>query len=121
MAEPNIVGVSSINGRTVANTPTGTVAVTLVNNPNNSSQVFKVNTVVASNLDGANPINCSVAYVSNTGVSYYIANTISVPANATLIVMDKSTSVYLEQNTSISVTSGTASKLAFISSYEIIS
>lgn len=121
MAEPNIVGVTSINGRTVANTPTGTVAVTLVNNPSNSSQVFKINTIMASNLDSANAINCSVSYRSNTGTSFPIANTISVPANATLIVMDKSTAIYLEQNTSISVTSGTANKLAFISSYEIIS
>lgn len=121
MAEPNIVSVATINGRTVADTPTGTAAVTLVNNPSNSSQVFKVNTITASNLDGTNSINCSVAYVSNTSVSTYIANTISVPANATLIVMDKSTAIYLEQGTSISIISGTASKLAFIASYEIIS
>ena len=124
MSAPNIVSVSSILGKTVANTPpTNTATVLLANQPN-SSQVFKINTITASNLDGSSAINCSVAYntgVSGNGTNYFIANTISVPASATLIVIDKSTSFYLEENTSIMITSGTASKLAFLASYEIIS
>jgi hypothetical protein len=54
------------------------------------------------------------------GTAYPIASTISVPADASLIVVDKTTGIYLEEGTSISITSGTASKLTFSVSYELM-
>jgi hypothetical protein len=54
------------------------------------------------------------------GTAYPIASTISVPADASLIVTDKTTGIYLEEGTSISITSGTASKLTFSVSYELM-
>jgi hypothetical protein len=43
-----------------------------------------------------------------------------VPADASLIVVDKTTGLYLEEGTSITVTSGTASQIAYSVSYEIM-
>jgi hypothetical protein len=54
------------------------------------------------------------------GTAYPIASTISVPADASLIVVDKTTGIYLEEGTSISITAGTASKLTFSVSYELM-
>lgn len=122
MAAPNIVAVATITGKTAANTPTTTAATTLVSNATGSSQVFKINTVTASNL-GTNAINATVAYnnaAAGAGTSFPIANTVSIPAGATLIVVDKSTAFYLEENTSLTVTSASASNVAFVASYEII-
>ena len=50
MANPNIVNVTTINGSTIANTPSTATATTLLSNPASSSQVIKVNTLIATNL-----------------------------------------------------------------------
>jgi hypothetical protein len=45
---------------------------------------------------------------------------VSVPADASLIVVDKKTAIYLMEDQSITVTSGTASGIAYTISYEIL-
>lgn len=130
MANPNIVNVTAIYGKTTYFTPSGTSAVVLLTNASSSGKVLKINQIVAANVDGTNAVNCTVSLYTNGGVAqgsapsggtaYPIASTISVPANASLIVVDKSTGLYLEENTCISITSGTANKLTFSVSYEEI-
>lgn len=131
MANPNIVSVSAIYGTTTYYTPSGTSAVVLLANAASSGKVYKINQIVAANIDGTNAVNITVSLYTNGGQSqgsapsggtaYPIASTISVPANASLIVLDKTTAIYLQEGTSISVTSGTASKVTFSISYEDIS
>lgn len=123
MANPNIVNVSTINGLITANTPTGTSPVTLVSNSASSGQVFKINSLTATNMAGS-AVSCTVAYntgAAGVGTSYPIANTIPVPTGSTLLVIDKSSSIYLNENNSLVITSGTASGLSFVCSYEVIS
>ena len=55
------------------------------------------------------------------GTAYPIVSTVSVPADASLIVTDKTTAIYLMEAQSIAVTSGTASKITYTISYEVIS
>lgn len=130
MANPNIVNVTAIYGKTTYFTPSGTSAVVLLTNAASSGKVLKINQIVAANVDGTNAVDCTVSIYTNGGVAqgsapsggtaYPIASTISVPADASLIVVDKTTGLYLEENTCISITSGTASKLTFSVSYEEI-
>ena len=131
MANPNIVAVTSIYGKTTYLTPSATTSVVLLPNAASSGTVMKINQIVASNVDGTNAVNVSVDIYSNGavaqgsapsgGTAYPIASTISVPADATLIVVDKTTAIYLEEGTSIAVTSGSASKISYSISYELIS
>ena len=131
MAAPNIASLTTITGKTTYYTPSGTTAVVLLPNAASSGKVFKINQIVAANVDGTNAVDCSVSIYTNGsvaqgsapsgGTAYPIASTISVPADASLIVVDKTTGIYLEEGTSISVTSGTASKLTFSVSYEEMS
>ena len=131
MANPNITNVTAIYGNTTYLTPSVTTAVVLLPNAASSGKVFKINQIVAANVDGTNAVNATVSIYSNGavaqgsapsgGTAYPIASTISVPANASLIVADKTTAIYLQEGTSISVTSGTANKLTFSISYEDIS
>lgn len=131
MAAPNLLGLTTGTGKTTYLTPSGTTAVVLLQNAASSGKVLKVNSLTVSNVDGTNAADCTVSYYTNGGVAqgsapsggtaYPIASTISVPADATLIVIDKTTQIYLEENTSISVTSGTASDLTFVVSYEELS
>lgn len=131
MANPNILGATTVNGVTTYYTPSGTSAVVLLPNAASSGHVYKINNVVVSNVDGTNAVNATVAIYSNGsvaqgsapsgGTAYAIISTVSVPANASLIAVDKTTSFYLQEGTSISITSGTANKLVFTVSYDDIS
>jgi hypothetical protein len=103
----------------------------LLPNAASSGQVFKINQIVATNVNGSSAVNATVSIYTNgavaqgsapsSGTAYPIASTISVPANAALIVVDKTTQVYLQEGTSITVTSGTASGITYSISYEVIS
>jgi hypothetical protein len=131
MAAPNIVNVATITGKTTYYTPSGTSAVVLVTNAASSGKVFKINNIVATNVDGTSAYNATVSVYTNGavaqgsapsgGTAYPIVSTVSIPANASLIVVDKSTAIYLEEGTCISVTSSTASKITYVVSYEEIS
>jgi hypothetical protein len=131
MAAPNIVNVATITAKTTSFTPSGTTAVVLLANAASSGKALKINSLVASNVDGTNAINTTVSYYTNGavaqgsapsgGTAFPIVSTVSVPANASLIVIDKSTQLYLEEGTSVSITSGTASKISYVVSYEEIS
>ena len=131
MANPNITAVTSILGDTTFYTPSGTAAVVLLPNAASSGNVFKINQIVVTNVNGASAVSATVAIYTNGavaqgsapagGTAYPIISTVSVPANAALIAVDKTTAIYLKEAHSISVTSGTASGLTFTVSYEIIS
>jgi|TARA_R110000868_G_scaffold94863_3_gene261338 hypothetical protein len=129
MAAVNIVNVTSIYGKTTYYTPTGTAAVVLLPNAAASSTVMKIGQITATNTTGT-AANTTVSVYTNGavaqgsapsgGTAYPIAGTISVPANAALIVSDKTTSFYLEEGVSISITSGTASAITYVVSYELM-
>jgi hypothetical protein len=131
MANPNIVNVTTIYGVTTYLTPSATTAVVLLPNAASSGKVYKINQIVATNVNGSAAVNTTVSLYTNGavaqgsapsgGTAYPIASTISVPANAALIVTDKTTAIYLQEGTSISVTSGTASGITYSISYEDIS
>lgn len=131
MANPNIVAVSTIYGTTTYLTPSGTTALVLLANAASSGKVYKINQIVAANVNGASAVDCTVSIYTNGsvaqgsapsgGTAFPIASTISVPADASLIVVDKTTAIYLMEGTSISVTSGTANGITYSISYEDIS
>jgi hypothetical protein len=124
MTAPNVVDVQTITGKTTSSTPSNNTSNVLLANPASSGKVFKINTLIAANIDGTNPYDVSVALNSladGSGSSSAIASTISVPADASLLVIDKSFSIYLEENRSIVVTSSVASKVTYTVSYEEIS
>ena len=130
MANPNIVNVTSILGTTTYLTPGGTTAVVLVPNAASSNTVFKINQIVAANVNGAAAVDATVSIYTNGavaqvsapsgGTAFPIVSTVSVPADASLIVTDKTTALYLMEGTSIVVTSGTASGITYSISYEVI-
>ena len=124
MAAPNIVNVTTITGKTSYVTPGTTSATTLLSNAAASNKVFKINQIVAANVNGTSAADTTVTINSAAaggGTAYPIVSTVSVPADASIIVTDKTTAIYLEEDKSIVVTSGTASAIAYTISYEEIS
>lgn len=123
MAAPNIVNVTTITAKTTYLTPANTSSNVLLANSAGSGKVFKVNMIMATNVDGSSAFTTTVAVntaAAGSGTSYPVASTVSVPANSALIVIDKSTAFYLEEDKSVVVTSSTASKIAYVISYEEI-
>ena len=124
MAAPNIVAVATITAKTTYLTPANSTANVLLANAASSGKVFKVNMVIAANVDGTSAYDTTVAVntaAAGSGTSYPLASTVSVPPDASLIVSDKSTAFYLEEDKSVVVTSSTASKIAYTISYEELS
>ncbi len=131
MANPNIVNVSAIYGNTTYLTPSGTTAVVLLNNTASSGKVYKIDQITCANVNGSAAVNATVSVYSNGaqsqgsapsgGTAYPLISTVSVPVNASVIAVDKSTSFYLMEGQSVTVTSGTASGITYVISYEDIS
>ena len=96
-------------------------------NPVNSNKVFKINTIIVSNVDGTNAGNVSIdlfkfgAQNTSTGLgntTYALANVITVPAKSSLDILSKT--LYLEEGDQIRVRADSNIRLHFISSFEEI-
>ena len=123
MANPNIVNVTTILGNSSSTSLTTTSATSLCSNAAASGKVFKINSIVAANVDGTSAADITINVYSAAalgGSAFPIASTISVPADATLIITDKTTSFYLLENQSIGATAGSASDLVVTASWEEI-
>ena len=131
MSNPNLAALTTLTGNTTYYTPSGTSAVVLLANASGSNTVYRIDQIVAANVNGSTAVNATVSIYTNGavaqgsapsgGTAYPVVSTVSVPANASLIVTDKTTAIYLTENTSITVTSGTASGITYSISYESIS
>lgn len=119
MAAPNIVGVTTITGKTAVQA-VSTTATAIVTNSAASNKVFKINSLVVSNVDGTNAADITVD-LFRSSVAYEIASTITVPADASLVVISKETAIYLEEDDSLRCTASANSDLEAICSYEEIS
>jgi len=127
MANPNIVNVVTILGNTSSTLISSTAdpfATALVNNPASSGKIYKINSIVAANVDGSVNADITIKIFSQDdlgGTGTAIASTITVPADASLIVTDKTTSFYLLEDKSIGATASAANDLVVTCSWEEIS
>lgn len=124
MAAPNIVGVTTITGKTTYLSLADTSATVLLSNAASSGKVFKVNTITVANDDGTNTANITVAVhdaAGGGGTGYKLAHTIDVIADSSLVVVDKASAIYLEEDKSIVVTASAGGDLDVVCSYEEIS
>lgn len=118
MAQPNIVNVTTIRGNTALMNVT-TVSTNVVVNAASSNKVYKVNTLLISNIDGTNSADISAEFW-RSGIAYDIASTIAVPADASLVLISKDTSIYLEEGDYIRLQASANNDLNAILSYEEI-
>jgi hypothetical protein len=127
MANPNIVAVATISGESVGFNLTATTTTTLLTV--SSGKVLKINRITCANVDGANAADLSLSIVKanftsagvtnfDTSGTFFIAKTISVPADASLVVLD--TPIYLMEADVLKGGAGAASDLDLVISYEVI-
>ena len=124
MAAPNIVSVTTITGKTAVVDLSTTNATAVVSNAASSGKVFKINSLIVSNVDGSSAADITIGLYSEDnigGTATEIVSTVTVPADASLVVISKDTSIYLEEDKSIGATASVANDLKVVCSYEEIS
>ena len=116
MANPNILEVTTINGKiagqAVLQTPTAAIVPAVA-----TGHVAKVNALYVSNVDGTNSADLDV-YVNDGTTDWRIASTITVAADANVDVLSKS--VYLEETWSLWVKASVDGDLEAVASWEDI-
>ena len=118
MALPNLKNPTYIYGKTARYAVTATRAQALA--APGTGKTFKINSIFCANVDGTYPADISVSIYDGT-TDFYLAKTITVPADATQIISTKETYFYLEEGDSIRAEANAAGDLELIIGYEDIS
>ena len=116
MAAPNIVNVTTINGKSAVADLGTTLTTTLLTAA--SDQVNKINLIRVTNVtdnDATTTIDSEVG-----GTHKKLANELTVPANASVDIIDKNSSFYLQETDLIRGGASAASTLVVTISYELI-
>ena len=116
MANPNLVAVTSIYGKSIQGALATTVTTDLLTCASN--KLLKVNTIIVANIDGTNAATVTMGIIKSGGSVVLFASTIAVPADATLVLIDKNSSFYLQEGDILEGGAGAASDLTYTISYE---
>ena len=120
MAQMNVVNVSTIYGNTNGMV-VSTVPTSIVTNPANSNSVYKINSLVVSNISGTGAASVTVDVFKNQSTAFRLSYLVSVAANTSFTPIDKGLIMYLQENDSIRLTASSNSFLEAVCSYEAIS
>ena len=126
MANVNLVSTTSIYAESVGFNLSNTLTTNLLTV--SANKLIKINRITCANVDGASQAdldlfitkaNFTSAGVTNfdTSGNFYIAKTISVPADSTLVVLD--TPVYLMESDVLKGGASASGDLDLIISYEV--
>jgi hypothetical protein len=124
MANPNIVNVTNIVAGNAFVALSSTSATLVASNPSASGKVYKINSLIVSNVDGSVPHDISISVYSAAslgGTETEIISAITIPSGASLIAIDKTTSIYLTENQSLGAQASAADKFKIVASWEEIS
>jgi hypothetical protein len=116
MANPNLVAVTSIYGKSIQGALDTTVTTDLLTCA--SDKLIKINTIIIANIDGTNAATVTMGIIKSGGSVVLFASTISVPADATLVLIDKNSSFYLQEGDLIEGGASADSDLTYTISYE---
>ena len=123
MATPNINdSTKNITGKTAGTALTTTNATAVLTNSSTSNALYRVTSLYAANIDGAN--NCDITLkwfgAATGGTGFALASTVNVPADGTLVLISKDAPVYLVENSRLEATAAAANVVDIVVSYEEI-
>ena len=116
MANPNLVAVTSILGKSIQGALDTTVTTDLLTCA--SDKLLKVNSIIIANIDGTNSATVTMGIIKSGGSVVLFASTIAVPADATLVLIDKNSSIYLQEGDILEGGASANSDLTYTISYE---
>lgn len=118
MAAPNLLGTTTVTGKTALAT-LSTVTANVITNSSSSGTVSKLNSIALSNYSGS-AITANVM-INRSATVYYIGGTVSIPANSTLVLLGKDTSLYLEEGDVLQANVSANTSVSMSASYELMS
>ena len=118
MANPNIVNVATIRGKTDSGELNTTYTTSLVTNSASSGLIYKINSVVISNKQGTDT-TFRIAFYDGSN-DRFLAYNVNCPANTVVIVTDKNSAFYLEEGDAVRGGAASNSRLDYVISYETI-
>lgn len=125
MAEPNVRSASTVRLRTTCvslATATGTTATMVIQNPGDSSAVYKISAATLANkTSGAANATMQLYTATSSTVAFSVVQTVSVPGNSTLLAVGRDSSVYLPEGHTIRGFASSTAAIDCIVSYEEIS
>lgn len=119
MANPNIVAVTEILGESVAANATTSLS-DLVVNATSSGKVYKINSVIASNIDTISSQDITVNF-NTSSTDYALAKNITIPTTSSLVVISKDSGIYLREGDKLTIKAASNSTVQVVCSYEVIS
>ena len=119
MAAPNLKSPTTITGKTARYAVTATLASALANSAA-SGKAFKINSVYCANVDGAAAADIDLTIYNGT-TDFYLAKTITVPADATQMLVTRDAYFYIEEGDSLRAKASVAGDLEIVIGYEEIS
>ena len=119
MSAPNLTSISTITAKSAIIELT-TLGATVLQNAASSNKVFKVSSLIISNIDGTSAADFTLRVSKAGGAAFNMFHTVSVPADSVLVALDKNTTFYLEENDSIKASAGSSADLTCMISYERI-
>lgn len=127
MANPNMANAVFIIGNTssfLIASDANPFATPLINNPASSNKIYKINTIIATNVNGQNNHEVSILLFSAnnlTGTNTAIVSTITVPADGSVVVVNRENPIYLLEDKSIGAFANTGNTITVTCSWEEIS
>ncbi len=118
MAAPNLLGTTTVTGKTALAT-LSTVTSNVITNGSSSNTVDKLNTIVLSNYSGS--VVTANVMINRSATVYYVGGTVSIPANSTLVLLGKDTSLYLEEGDVLQANVSANTSVSMSASYELMS
>jgi len=122
MTNPNLVNVTSINGKIDGHALTTDAIDASASNvlTCGSEELYKINSIIVANIDGANSVNIDIAVSLHGGDRFYLAKTVALPADTTLVVIGKDSPIYLEENDELEARADNGGDAHLVVSYEIL-
>ena len=122
MAEPNLVNVTSIFGKSklelLKDDAIDNANASILTTP--AEKLIKINSIIVANIDGTNDVNIDVAINHHDDGRHYIAKTVTVPADSTLIVVGKDNPIYMQEGDELEARASADNDADICVSYEIL-
>ena len=122
MAEPNLVNVTSIYGKSklelLKDDAIDNANASILTTP--AEKLIKVNSIIIANIDGTNSVEIDVAINHHDDGRHYLAKTVTVPADSTLVVIGKDSPVYLQEGDELEARASADNDADICVSYEIL-
>ena len=122
MAEPNLVNVTSIYGKSklelLKDDAIDNSNASILTTP--AEKLIKINSIIVANIDGSSSVDIDVAVSLDSDARFYLAKTVALPADSTLVVIGKDSPIYLEEGDQLEARASAASDADLVVSYEIL-